>query len=85
LQQANKSYKNALYNARRGRKITRELDETRIYGRIGISNLAMYRISNLMSAQFLPRNDLQIFATKPNAKKIPQSSEPIIGEHFKYT
>ncbi len=77
-----KGDKNALYNARRARKITRELDETRIYGRIGISNLGMLRISNLMSAQFLPRNDLQIFATKPNAKKIPQSSEPIIEEHM---
>jgi len=35
-----------------------------------------------MNAQFLPRNDLQNFATKPNAKKIPQSSEPIIEEHM---
>jgi hypothetical protein len=31
LQQAYKGYKNALYNDKRGRKITRERDETRIY------------------------------------------------------
>jgi hypothetical protein len=81
LQQASKGYKNALFNARRGRKITRELDEARIYGRIGFSNLGMLRISNLMNVKNLPRNDLQNFPTKPIGKKIPQSSEQIIGEN----
>jgi hypothetical protein len=31
LQQATKSYKNTLFNVKRGRKITRKRDETRIY------------------------------------------------------
>jgi hypothetical protein len=31
LQQANKGYKNTLFNDKRGRKITRKCDETRIY------------------------------------------------------